>query len=220
MPFIFDLLLLNILPLFVAIVLHEISHGVVAYWLGDDTAQKAGRFKLFTHFDLFGSFLIPLGLYLMNSPFLAGYAKPVPINVKKFKDPMTDMALVALAGPLCNLILAFLTAFILKNIHMSAEIFQEDIIAKLTFNFLVVNLALFWFNLIPIPPLDGSRILATFLPVRAAMKFYALESFGIFIIIGIELICSPISQIVGHNVGLLENLVKTPLLFTIRFLLS
>jgi Zn-dependent protease len=209
-------LIINILPLFFAIVLHEIAHGVAAYCLGDDTAKKAGRFKLHTHFDLLGSFLIPLGLYLLKSPFLIGFAKPVPLDAKKFKDPLQDMALVAIAGPLCNFILAFLTSLLLRNV---ANDLQNSTLLNLLLNFLIINLALFFFNIIPIPPLDGSRVLAALLPSAMVKKFYALEPFGIFIVFTLEVISLQVSNITGYNVGLFENFVKIPLLSMMDFLL-
>jgi len=210
-------ILLSVLPLFVAIVLHEISHGVAAYCLGDDTAKKAGRFKLHTHFDLYGSFLIPLGLYLANSPFMFGYAKPVPVDDRKFKDPLLDMAIVAIAGPLCNLILAVIFSRILLEMNISGSHISE--IAKIILKFIAINIGLFLFNLIPIPPLDGSRIIAALLPRNMAAKFYCLEQFGIFIILGIELICKQISSLTGYNVGLV-NMLEVPYRGMLNILLS
>ena len=207
---------LNVIPLVVAVILHEMSHGAMAYVLGDDTAKRAGRFKLHTHFDLYGSFLIPLGLYLIRSPFLIGYAKPVPVDPRNFKHPLQDMALVAIAGPLCNLILAAITAIAIKD-------FATDVnylFIKIGMNFIIVNLALFFFNLIPIPPLDGSRILAAIMPLRFVPKFYALEPWGFFIIIGIEALCRQISNMTGTNIGIFDSLIKTPLLATLNFLMS
>ncbi len=207
---------LNVIPLVVAVILHEISHGAVAYALGDDTAKKAGRFKLHTHFDLYGSFLIPLGLYLIHSPFLIGYAKPVPIDPRKFQHPLQDMALVAIAGPLCNLLLASGAAIVLRDFSPD----MSEMMIQVSMNFIVINLALFFFNLIPIPPLDGSRILAAVIPLKWVPKFYAFEAWGFFIIIGIEALCRQISNMTGTNIGIFDSLIKTPLLATLNFLLS
>ncbi|MDR2766607.1 MAG: site-2 protease family protein [Holosporaceae bacterium] len=195
---IFDVFILSVVPLVIAVVLHEISHGMVAYALGDDTAKRAGRFKLHTHFDLFGSFLIPLFLYMVKSPFLIGYAKPVPVDWRKFANPRMDMALVAVGGPLCNALLALAAIFILR----SCEIFSQMWVQFL-FNFITVNLALGLFNLIPIPPLDGSRVLTALLPARMAEKMYRLEPYGILLLFGVEFLGSQLSKILGFRVGIL-----------------
>ena len=220
---VFSVFILQVVPLVIAIVLHEISHGVAAYLLGDDTAKKAGRFKLYTHFDLFGSFLIPLGLYLLHSPFLIGYAKPVPVDPRNFKDPVTDMALVGIAGPLCNLLLAVVTAMCIRS-DVNVVSFNADyahyMVLQFAINFIVINLGLFFFNLIPIPPLDGSRIVAAFLPLKWLIKFYKIEPFGFIIIISIELLSRQISNLTGMQIGLFDSLIKTPLLATLKFLLS
>jgi Zn-dependent protease len=208
--------LLFSIPAFVAaIVLHEIAHGWAAYYLGDDTAKKAGRLKLHTHFDFFGSFLIPLIMYACNSPFLIGYAKPVPINPRKFKDPIIDMALVAIAGLLCNLLLAVACSLLIKNI-LDLPYF----INQIGLNFIVINLVLFFFNLIPIPPLDGSRVAAAVMPIKILKKFYSLEPYGFFIIVGTEMICQFASNIAKCDVSILNTMIKIPLIATLKFLLS
>ena len=154
---------------------------------------------------------------MIHSPFLIGYAKPVPVDPRNFKHPLPDMALVAIAGPLCNLLLAAITAIVLKD---AAAANVNHMFIKIGMNFIVINLALFFFNLIPIPPLDGSRILAAIMPIRFVSKFYALESWGFFIIIGIEAICRQISNMTGANVGIFDSLIKEPLLITLNFLMS
>ncbi|MDR3155738.1 MAG: site-2 protease family protein [Holosporaceae bacterium] len=189
--------LLIILLLLVAIALHEMSHAVVAYALGDDTAKKAGRFKLHTHFDLYGCFLIPALLYFCHSPIIFGYAKPVPVDTRKFEKPLMDMALVAAAGPLCNLLLAALGAWV-----FSCTVGTNNLIMHYGFDFMMVNLTLCLFNLIPIPPLDGSRIMAAIVPESIARKMLKIEPFGFFIIIGIEITCSQLSSILGYRIGM------------------
>jgi Zn-dependent protease len=212
----FSTIVLKIVPLFFAIVLHEISHGLAAYSLGDDTAKKAGRFKLYTHFDLWGSFLIPLSLYLMHAPFLIGYAKPVPVDPRKFKDPLVDMALVAIAGPLCNILLAAFGAVILKNMTYG----YSEFTIQLCLSFIVVNLALFFFNLIPIPPLDGSRILAAVIPKSYVGRFYSIEPFGFLIIISLQIASKQISELSGYNVELFYIFIEKPLRAILSMLLS
>jgi Zn-dependent protease len=195
------MIILSAVPLLIAVILHETAHGLVACALGDDTAKRSGRFKPYSHFDFFGSFLIPLLLYASGSPFLIGYAKPVPVNARNFKHPETDMALVALGGPICNVLLAFGGVFVLKNCEIHSPMFAQFI-----FNFIAVNFALFLFNIIPIPPLDGSRVLTALLPPRFAEKMYALEPFGFFILMGIETVCSLLSGVFGCRIGILAML--------------
>ncbi|MDR1560865.1 MAG: site-2 protease family protein [Holosporaceae bacterium] len=208
-------LVFNIPAFFIAVALHEISHGWAAYYLGDNTAKKAGRLKLHTHFDFWGSFIIPLIFYIYQSPFLIGYAKPVPIDPRNFKDPAADMALVAIAGILCNLSLAVMCAFLLKNIPNIHYLIEQFIL-----NFIIVNLALFFFNLIPIPPLDGSRILAAVIPATILKKYYFLEHYGFFIIVGCEMICQFVSNITKRNISMFDTLIGKPLIATLNFLLS
>ncbi|GHU14693.1 site-2 protease family protein [Alphaproteobacteria bacterium] len=172
----FNSLILYVVPLLIAIVLHEISHAVAAYALGDNTARNEGRFNLHTHFDLFGSFLLPLMLYMSNLP-LFGYAKPVPVNSWNFEDPKADMALVALVGPLCNAVLASISAFLLQD---SGACSQPAI--QFLVNFTAINITLCLFNLVPIPPLDGSRIVSLFLPYQTAMKYESIEPYGMIVI--------------------------------------
>jgi Zn-dependent protease len=201
-----NVIFLKIVPFFFAIVLHEISHGLVALALGDDTAKKAGRFKLYTHFDMVGSLIIPGLMYLMSFPFLIGYAKPVPIDVRKFKDPLVDMAIVAIAGPLCNLLLAAAAALLLKNATVGISAPFEE----LCINFVMSNLCLFFLNLIPIPPLDGSRIVAALIPQKFVDMYYSIEPFGFFIIIAIEMLSSQLSPLVGTNISLFHIAVEMP----------
>ena len=212
----FITIITKIFPLFVAIVFHEIAHGVVAYLLGDDTAKKEGRFKLHTHFDFYGSFLIPMALFLVKSPFLIGYAKPIPVNPKKFKDPTSDMALVAIAGPLCNLLMAVVAAFIIKSTY---TVFPK-IIMEVLLNFIVINLALMFFNLIPIPPLDGSRLVAAVMPQRLVEKYYRLEPFGLFVVIALELFTSHLSKLTGMQLSLFHLFIQRPVRGMLEFLLS
>ena len=205
----------NIIPLIVAIVLHELSHGVVAYMLGDDTAKRANRLNLYNHFDFYGSFVIPVGLYLMHCPFMIGYAKPVPVDPRNFKRPINDMAMVAIAGPACNLLLA-----IVGSMFVSKDLYTITFTQKILINFIAINLGLFFFNLIPIPPLDGSRILAAFLPLRLLPTFYKYEGLGFFIIIGVEVASKYVAGLFGSNLSLFDFCVVKPLMITLRALIS
>jgi len=177
------------LPVLLAIVLHEYAHGWVADKLGDDTARWMGRLTLnpISHIDPIGTVLIPLALLVMGAPFLFGYAKPVPINFNKLRNPKRDMVWVALAGPLTNLALALISTFILWiAFHMPEGLrwFAEPL-AMMCQASILINVVLFIFNLIPLPPLDGGRVAVGLLPGPWAYQLSRLEPYGFFIIIGL-----------------------------------
>ena len=165
-----------------SVILHEISHGLMAQSLGDTTARDAGRLTLnpIKHLDLFGSVLLPLMLLLVGSPFLFGYAKPVPYNPLNLTDRKYGAAKVALAGPMTNMILAVLFGLVLRFLP---ESFDGTSLPILLGSVVSINLLLAIFNLVPIPPLDGHWLLLTFLPERYAEVKYFLVRYGIFIFI-------------------------------------
>ena len=168
-----------IIPLF-SIVLHELSHGVVAYYLGDPTAKYAGRLTLnpLSHLDLWGSFLVPLFLFILtagNGPIF-GWAKPVPVNPYNFRDQKWGEAKVALAGPLTNIALGFLFVLFVRLFPSSP--FLDLLSLGAIYNFLLA-----FFNLLPIPPLDGYHIIAAFFPFSwRELKFF-LEEYGMIILL-------------------------------------
>jgi len=173
--------------LFFAVVIHECCHGWVAYLNGDDTAKAAGRLTLnpIPHIDLVGTIILPITLILIHSPYLFGWAKPVPINPNRLNNPVKDMAKVGFAGPGANFALAILSALIVWLLKMSGvntTIGFNGLIEKMLHMNVVINLVLGVFNLVPIPPLDGSRILSAFLPSQMAYRYNMLERYGIFII--------------------------------------
>lgn len=173
------------LPILLAITLHEAAHAYVAKYFGDSTAYLQGRMTLnpIKHVDLFGTILIPLGLVLVGSPFIFGYAKPVPVDFGRLRNPRRDSAIVSLAGPAANLLMAFMWlvySIVLHKFHV-----QEDFFMRVGEAGLVTNLVLFAFNLFPLPPLDGGRILTSLLPVRLATPFSQIEPYGFFILLAL-----------------------------------
>ncbi|MBU1086476.1 MAG: site-2 protease family protein [Candidatus Omnitrophica bacterium] len=168
------------LPAFlIALVIHEYAHGFVAHKLGDNTAKHMGRLTLnpLAHVDFFGTILLPLFLIISNSPFVFGWAKPVPVNFYNLNNPKKDMIWVGLAGPGAN----FLTGLIIYLLLVSG-IIKSVIIAEFLIKVLLISIFLGGFNLIPIPPLDGSRILLGLLPMKLA-KAYSRISPGLGMII-------------------------------------
>jgi len=158
-----------------SIVIHEVSHGAMAYHLGDPTAKNAGRLTLnpISHIDIVGSVILPLFLILSHSPFLVGWAKPVPINPYNFKDQKYGQAKSAIAGPAANIIIAVFFGLLLRFLPFSGS--QSSQLFVNFFIYIVqINLLLALFNLVPIPPLDGSHILFSFLP-------YSMENVKIFL---------------------------------------
>lgn len=178
------------LPLLFAITLHEAAHGYVAYRCGDNTAKVYGRLSLnpIHHIDPFGTIILPLLIgVLTHFNFLLGYAKPVPVNWGRLRHPKRDMMLVALAGPMSNILMAFLWT---AGFKVATILHPESSMAAL---FLLVsaqagvliNLILAFLNLIPIPPLDGSKILLAFLPYKQAQMYSRLEPYGFLILIAL-----------------------------------
>ena len=182
MNFNFGYLIIVLLIVVFSVILHELAHGIVAYWLGDHTAKDAGRLTLnpLKHIDPYMSILVPVVLYLLRAPVFGG-AKPVPINYHNLKWREWGMALVALAGPLTNFLLAFIF-FIIG--HFSGFLYggSGELLQFIFSELVYINLGFMLFNLIPIPPLDGSRVLYAISPDAIRQFLAKMEVYGIFIV--------------------------------------
>ncbi|NLH47730.1 MAG: site-2 protease family protein [Myxococcales bacterium] len=207
-----------------AISLHEAMHGFVANRLGDPTAKMLGRLSLnpFKHIDPIGTILVPALLYLFGG-MMFGWAKPVPVSIRNLNNPKRDMALVAVAGPGANLSLAviaslflYLIAALISAVHFNETVSQTVFFPLIMILFFMIkfNLFLMMFNLIPIPPLDGGRILVGLLPYRQAAAVAAIEPFGFFIVIGLLMIdrAIPLFSYLMLPVRFLETLMVPDLL--------
>ncbi|QAT16901.1 Putative zinc metalloprotease YwhC [Candidatus Velamenicoccus archaeovorus] len=199
-------ILISLLVFFSAIVVHEFSHAFVAYKRGDMTAARSGRLTLnpLAHIDPFGTILLPIFLIAVKSPVLFGWAKPVPIDFSALKNPKKDIIWVGLAGPAANLLLALAATLVVKS-----GVVSETIPAQIAGYVILVNVILAVFNLVPIPPLDGSRIVMGLLPLPLAIRYAAIEPYGFIILFALlylglfNIIVWPIVGWVIHILGLI-----------------
>ena len=173
------------LPIVFAITLHEAAHAYAAKYFGDTTAYAQGRMSMnpLKHIDPIGTLLIPIVLYFVGSPFLFGYAKPVPVNFGNLRNPKKQMAFVALAGPLANLVMALMWLVLIIFLHAFNS--GEEFFMRMAQAGVLTNLVIFAFNLFPVPPLDGGRIMTSILPHKYAYKFAQLEPSGFFIVLAL-----------------------------------
>ena len=198
------------IPVIIAITFHEAAHGFVAHQLGDDTAWRLGRVSLnpVRHIDPFGTILLPGMLLLLGAPVLFGYAKPVPVNFGALRRPRRDMMLVAAAGPATNIALAVIASLAFHILGYLPGTAAEWLADNLR-NALILNVMLAVFNLFPLPPLDGGRILVALLPKPAAIAVARLEPFGLLILIGLLIVLPLIGSQLGVDLSFVSHWLVT-----------
>jgi Zn-dependent protease len=213
------ILSIYLVPLVLAITMHEAAHGLVADKLGDPTARQMGRVSLnpLVHVDPLGTFVLPGILLLTGSPFLFGWAKPVPVRFGYLHHPRRDMALVALAGPGINVILAFAAGLAR---HLTAGM-DGQLAAWITQNldaFVNVNVVLAVFNMLPLLPMDGGRVLNSLLPPKLAWQHAKTERYGLLILLGILFLGPLLGSIWGMRINLIEPILMPPVEFVFRWI--
>ena len=210
-----------VLPVVFAVTFHEAAHGFVAYRFGDDTAWRAGRvtFNPLRHIDSFGTIILPAMLILLRSPFLFGYARPVPVNFRRLNRPRQDMLWVALAGPVTNVLLAILSAllvYVLVLLPSGAAGWLEANLA----NSILINVVLCVFNMLPLPPLDGGRVAVGLLPDALALPLARLERYGILILLLFLFLLPYLGQQTGLNLNVLAWIIGVPAEALYNFVLT
>ena len=200
-----------VVPVILAITLHEAAHAWVAWKLGDDTAYRRGRvsFNPVKHIHPVGTILLPALLLFLRAPFLLGWARPVPVDTRRFDRPRRDMMLVALAGPGMNLMLAVVSAWPLRWVHLLPDGGQEWV-ADTLLRSVVINVILAVFNMLPLPPLDGGRVVTGLLPRPLAARYARLEPIGLPLLILLLIVLPLVGQQIGANLNLLAVVVLEP----------
>lgn len=209
-----------LLPVLIAITFHEAAHAFVARFLGDHTASRLGRVSLnpIRHIDPIGTILLPGLLLLAKSPFLFGYAKPVPVNFRALRNPRIGMVMVAAAGPAMNIGLAFVAALGFYLISYLPITVAQWAAANLK-NALIINVILAVFNMFPLPPLDGGRIAVGLLPNIFASQLARLEPYGMMILIGLLIVLPLLGSQLGIDLGFVSHAISSATQTVIRAIL-
>lgn len=209
------------LAVFVAIIAHEIAHGFVAKSLGDNTADKAGRLSLnpIKHIDLFGTILLPILLFLAKTGFIFGWAKPVPVDYSKLKNSRYSIILVASAGILMNFVLAILSSILLKLSLQISSPTISGILSMFWLQMIFFNIVLAVFNLLPIPPLDGSKILLGWSNNSYIQKFLNSDRYGLIFIIFLAFVLPSLLQTFGINFNIFASYLRQASIFLAGWLI-
>jgi Zn-dependent protease len=212
-------ILLFAVPAIIAITFHEAAHGYTAFLFGDDTAKRAGRLTLnpIRHIDPFGTIILP-ALLAATTGFIFGYAKPVPVDPRALGNPRRDMAIVAAAGPLTNVVLAIISAIVFFIALSPAN--ENALLWNLFVMSIQLNFVLAVLNILPLPPLDGSKVLAAFLPSRLLGPYMRLDPFGFLILLGLIFLVPALTAQFGARINILGWLVGDPAFYLTRLVMT